>query len=94
MSNYPLGAEYDPRAPYNQKENEDKEIDVEVTLTLKKIVKIAVDDYEIVDKEIDDDGTYWEGIDYSNCDLEGAVRDQIELPKDWDIEDIYVEQIK
>lgn len=94
MSNYPLGAEYDPRAPYNQEENSDKEIEVEVTLTSKKIVKITVNDYDIVDKGKDEDGTYWENIDYSNCCLEGAVRDQIELPKDWDIEDIDVERIK
>ena len=38
MSNYPTGAEYDPRAPYN--EDEDGIIKVEITMTISKIVTI------------------------------------------------------
>ena len=94
MSNYPLGAEHDPRAPYNQRENEDIEIDVEVTLTLKKTAKILTSDYDITDYGKDKDGEYFEEIDYSNCDLVKEVKEQVELPKGWDIEEIDVEQIK
>ena len=92
--NYPLGAEHDPRAPYNQKENEDKEIEVDITLTLRKTAKILTSDYDITDCGKDEDGEYFEEIDYSNCDLVKEVKEQVELPKGWEIEEIDVEQIK
>lgn len=34
MSNYPMGAEADPRAPYNQKETKDLEIEENVKITV------------------------------------------------------------
>ena len=82
--NYPLGAD-NPDAPWNQKENPEREIEVTVSVTLSKTVKIKVSDYEITDSGKDEDGEYFEDIDYSNCDLKGAVEEQSVLPqKAWD----------
>lgn len=82
---YPLGAEHDPNAPWNQVDNPEREIEVTVSITLSKTVKIKVSDYEITDSGKDEDGEYFEDIDYSNCDLKGAVEEQIVLPqKAWD----------
>lgn len=77
---YPAGAEHDPNAPYNQVDNPEKEIEVTVSITLSKTVKVSVSDYEITDSGRDEDGDYFESIDYSNCDLKGAVKEQILLP--------------
>ena len=82
---YPPGAEHDPNAPWNQVDNPEREIEVTVSVTLSKTVKIKVSDYQITDSGKDEDGEYFEDIDYSDCDLKGAVEEQIVLPQEaWD----------
>lgn len=73
-SNYPAmsKSEWD-NAPWNEEILPDKEIEVTVSVTLSKTVKINVDDYTV-----EEDGS----IDYSSCDLNKAVMEQITLPKD------------
>ena len=39
---YPPGAEHDPNAPWNQEELPEREIEVTVSVTLSKTVKIKV----------------------------------------------------
>lgn len=78
--NYPMGADTKD-APWNQVDNPEREIEVTVSVTLSKTVKIKVSDYEITDSGRDEDGEYFEDIDYSNCDLKGAVEEQIALPQ-------------
>lgn len=78
--NYPIGSDT-PEAPWNQVDNPEREIEVTVSVTLSKTVKIKVSDYEITDSGKDEDGEYFEDIDYSNCDLKGAVEEQIVLPQ-------------
>ena len=85
-SNYPpmSQSEWD-NAPWNQVDSPEKEIEVTVSITLSKTVRISVSDYEITDSGKDEDGEYFEDIDYSNCDLKGAVKEQIILPQNaWD----------
>ena len=77
---YPCGTD-GPNAPWNQVDNPEREIDVTVSVTLSKTVKIKVSDYEITDSGKDEDGEYFEDIDYSNCDLKSAVEEQIILPQ-------------
>ena len=77
---YPPGAEFDVNAPYNQKELPEKEIEVTVSITLSKTVKIKVSDYTIYSIEADN-GKCFDDIDYSDCDLKKAVKDQIILPQ-------------
>lgn len=73
-SNYPpmSQSEWD-NAPWNQSSPKPKEIEVTVSITLSKTMKIEVDDYIY-----DEDGD----IDYSTCDLQEAVRNQVTLPDD------------
>ena len=78
--NYPCGTD-GPNAPWNQADNPEREIEVTVSVTLSKTVKIKVSDYEITDSGKDEDGEYFEDIDYSNCDLKGAIEEQIVLPQ-------------
>ena len=78
--NYPMGADTKD-APWNQVDNPEREIEVTVSVTLSKTVKIKVSDYEITDSGKDEDGEYFEDTDYSNCDLKGAVEEQIVLPQ-------------
>lgn len=81
---YPMGADTSD-APWNQVNNPEREIEVTVSVTLSKTVKIKVSDYKITDSGKDEDGEYFEDIDYSDCDLKGAVEDQIVLPQEaWD----------
>ena len=76
---YPPGAEFNPNAPWNQVDIPDKEIEVTVSVTLSKTVKVNVNDYKI-DGGLDEDGPYYE-YDYSNCDLHKAVEEQVVLPQ-------------
>ena len=77
---YPCGTD-EPDAPWNQADNPEREIEVTVSVTLSKTVKIKVSDYEITDSGKDEDGEYFEDTDYSDCDLKGAVEEQIVLPQ-------------
>ena len=79
---YPPGAEYDSNAPWNQVDNPEREIKVTVSVTLSKTVKIKVSDYEITNSGKDEDGNYYEDIDYSQCDFKEAVEKQITMPQD------------
>lgn len=85
-SNYPTMSQSEwNNAPWNQEDNPEKEIEVTVSVTLSKTVKVRVSDYEITDSGRDEDGEYFEDVNYSNCDLKGAVEEQIVLPqKAWD----------
>lgn len=77
---YPVGAEHDTRAPWNQKSLPDEEVEVLISITLSKSVKIKVNDYTIVDKGKDEDGNYFKSLDFSSCNLKSAVEEQIYLP--------------
>lgn len=79
---YPLGAQYDSNAPWNKKSNRPKEIEVLVSITMSKSFRITVDDYEILAEGKDEDGDYFQDIDYSNCNLHQAVDEQINLPQE------------
>ena len=78
--NYPMGADTKD-APWNQVDNPERKIEVTVSVTLSKTVKIKVSNYEITDSGKDEDGEYFEDIDCSNCDLKSAVEEQIVLPQ-------------
>ena len=78
---YPLGAAYDPRAPYNETENPEVEVTVCVSVTYHKTFKLKVKDYEILDEFVNEDGQYVCTRDFSNCDLYDAFDRQIGPPK-------------
>lgn len=78
-SNVPIGADNDPNAPWNQEDPKPRTIEVTVSITLSKTVRIKVDDY-IAEEYSDEDGYHGISYDYSECNLEQAVRDQITLP--------------
>ena len=90
--NYPMGADT-ANAPWNQVDPEPIEVEVTVSITLSKTVKIYVDDYIQEAPEVDEDGHYYQGdIDLSNCDLKSAVKNQITLPnmEGWNVDDFEV----
>lgn len=76
---YPPGAQYNPDAPWNQVDLPEREIEVTISVTLSKTVRVTVDDYQ-VDEGTDEDG-YYRSYDYSECDLNKAVEDQVVLPQ-------------
>ena len=78
---YPAGAEYDPRAPWNQVEPKPKKVEVTVSITLSKTVEVEVTDYT-AEENIDEENNHNIIYDFSECNLEQAVRDQILLPND------------
>ena len=95
LDNYPPGAANDHLAPYNQGDPEPIEIEVTVSITLSKTVKIYVDDYVQEAPEVDEDGHYHKGdIDFSECNLCQAVEEQITLPNEkvegWNVDDFEV----
>ena len=77
-SNCPIGSDYDPRAPWNEEEQPKRKIEVTISVTLSKTVKVNVNDYIIWGK--DEDGNL--DIDYSICNLKSAVEEQIYLPQE------------
>ena len=92
---YPTGTYNNPDAPWNEVSKKPQKIEVTVSITLSKTVEIEVDDYTA--KEDFDEGGY-QGIayDFSEYNLEQAVRNQITLPNsieefnDWNEDDFVV----
>lgn len=82
-SNYPpmSQSEWDS-APWNEVELPPKDVEVTVSITLSKTMKVPVIDYIIDD----------EGVDFSRCDLNKAVEDSGHLLnfKDWHVDDFEV----
>lgn len=64
------------------KYNNPREIEVDVSITLSKTVKVIVDDYVSLGTTIDEDGIIMEDVDYSSCDLKQAVKEQLYLPNE------------
>lgn len=71
--------------------NKYKEVEVTVSVTLSKTVTIKVKDYIVKDEGLDEDNQYYQDIDYSTCNLQKAVEEQVLLPqyymKDWNVDD-------
>ena len=80
---YPAGAEFDPRAPWNEVELSPKEVEVTISAIVSKTMKVPVRDYTR-----DEEGN----IDFSECDLKKAVEENIRLPNinGWDLDDFTV----
>ena len=80
---YPAGAEFDPRAPWNEVELPPKEVEVTISAIVSKTMKVPVRDYTI-----DEEGN----IDFSDCDLKKAVEENVRLPntKGWDLDNFEV----
>lgn len=80
---YPAGAEFDPRAPWNEVELPPKEVEVTISAIVSKTIKVPVRDY-IIDEE--------GNIDFSECDLKKAVEENIRLPNinGWDLDNFEV----
>ena len=82
-SNYPpmSQSEWD-NAPWNEVELPPKDVEVTVSITVSRTMKVPVTDYIIDD----------EGIDFSRCDLNKAVEDSGHLLnfKDWHVDDFEV----
>ena len=95
LGGYPDGAQYDPRAPYNEVENPERELQVRIIRTISKLVTLKVRDYEIIDEGKDEDGDYYCDVDFSDCDIDGAIESQIDLtlPDGWENNDLdyYIE---
>lgn len=68
-----------PDAPWNQVDLPEREIEVTISVTLSKTVKVMVDDYE-VEEDADEDGRYL-SYNYDDRDLHKAVEDQVVLPQ-------------
>lgn len=83
-SNYPpmSQSEWDS-APWNEVELPPKDVEVTVSITVSRTMKVPVTDYTI-----DEEG----GIDFSDCDLNKAVKDSGYLPnfKNWHVDDFEV----
>ena len=83
-SNYPPMSQSDwDRAPWNEVELPPKEVEVTVSVTISKTMKVPVGDY-IIDEE--------GNIDFSECDLKKAVEENVRLPntKGWDLDNFEV----
>ena len=80
---YPAGAEFDPRAPWNEVELPPKDVEVTISAIVSKTIKVPVRDYTI-----DEEGN----IDFSECDLKKAVEENVRLPntKGWDLDNFEV----
>ena len=78
---YPAGAEFDPNAPWNEIGQPEIDVEADVTITIHKKVKLFTTDYEK-----DEDGCITE-----IGDLKEEAKDQVELPKGWELLDMEVE---
>lgn len=78
LSNYPAGAENDPRAPWNESSPEENDFNVNATATLTCLSTVtSYDAYHCV--ECDEDGCYgW--LEKEDCDFEADFRRDLFTP--------------
>ena len=73
IGDYPLGAEYDSLAPWNQPEENEDDVEVWASSTMSRAATITVTGFreEAPDMEQDEDGniTCVSNRDYSDCNL-------------------------
>lgn len=67
-------------APWNDEGNKPLDVEVTVSLTISKTLKVPVDDYIKCPMEKDDDGVLQQDIDFSECDFYNAVKSNKVLP--------------
>ena len=82
---YPPGADTED-APWNQVDNPEREIEVTVSVTLSKTVKIKVSDYEITEEQIVLPQKAW---DYIAPKSKKDVKAIFDL-KDWNVDDFEI----
>ena len=78
---YPLGAEHDPNAPYNQVDPPEMEFKVTATFSVDKEVTVRTSDY-VTEEDWDDDMGKYESIDTSNTNWIAAYQEQHESIED------------
>lgn len=74
---YPEGSDTN-NSPFNQKDNPEIEVDVLVSITLSKSMKLKLSDYTLKKEEYE--GNTIDKVDLSNVNLEEKVREQYYLP--------------
>lgn len=78
---YPLGAKYDKNAPYNQEPPKEIEVEVCISVTMHKTVKLIVpEDYDDVVLRVTAVEKTWEEL--SNMNSNGWNEDEFEVIKE------------
>ena len=77
---YPMGAEHDPNAPYNEREPEVKKVKLDVYLTIHKVVEIETDKYYAFAGEINDGEYLAPSIEFDAQEIENDFLEQTVLP--------------
>lgn len=76
--NYPAGAEFDPNAPWNETVLREVDVEVVVTIALKKRLTITTNDYT--------PDEYGGVEEYNN--LKEEVKNAIHVPDGWEFDEI------
>ena len=96
---YPMGAEHDPNAPYNEREPEKKKVKLDVYLTIHKVVEVETDKYYKFAGEINDGEYLAPSIEFDAQEIENDFLEQTVLPHEladyvkrnkvngWDLDD-------
>lgn len=96
---YPMGAEHDPNAPYNEREPEKKKVKLDVYLTIHKVVEVETDKYYAFPGEINDGEYLAPSIEFDEQEIKNDFLEHTTLPHDlahlvkqdeatmWDLED-------
>ena len=77
---YPMGAEHDPNAPYNEREPEKKKVKLDVYVTIHKVVEVETDKYYKFNGEINDGEYLAPSIEFDAQEIENDFLEQTVLP--------------
>lgn len=78
--NYPMGTDTSD-APWNQRDPEPVNVEVQVTIVLTKTIELPVTDYIVEPGGIDEDGLTIPNLYiFDDCDFRKALKDNVILP--------------
>lgn len=77
---YPMGAEHDPNAPYNEREPEKKKVKLDVYLTIHKVVEVETDKYYAFAGEINDGEYLPPSIEFDEQEIGSDFLEQTIMP--------------
>lgn len=94
LGGYPMGAQYDPNAPYNQKEQKEQEITVTVSITLSKTIKLSTNQYHTENFGNDEDGNPNISYKFDSIDIRNKatlkITEELHIDKTWNVDEFEV----
>ena len=94
LGGYPMGAQYDPNAPFNQEKPQEEEITATVSITLSKTIQLFTSQYTKEYLGKDENGIPEFSYKFDNAEIlqqiKSVVEKELHIDTSWNIDEFEV----